>query len=512
MTRNRRRTGVALTLNQNASPSLPDDNDEPDRMGRKRRRTVQACEECRDRKRKCDGVRPVCSSCSRRPGRCVWNDHRNTKGNKYVEGLRSRIRELEARDHAATGAQQRGQLASGVTVGTESTAGIASHANQALAEGNRPAPSPPAPGPPVASLLSPSPSQASLVPHLVEAAATQQPALAAVHHPTTASGHLDGAEADSDTDPSDDDDSTIAVGSSRYVDGLDAMGVVHSAADGAPGRRRRPSEYFGPSSTVSLLGDAFSAINAMHKKAPWHGSSPSGSWGVAAGDCGPLEGRVDKQLTPSPSRDGSNEAKARAVSSGLGYTVPTRPEADQLVDGYRTWVHSLYPYVHMPSFLARYRAVWESTTSAKGRQTDRPSTPASTNYYEGMSEKLFHCMLNLVFAMGALFSPSVAFQDRSSVSGTFFARGKALVDLDELACGSPALVQVLLLMGQYLQSTDAASSCWNIVGLTIHVCQGIGLHQEPECCRGDVCTGGHHSQLEREMRRRTWMCSVILDR
>lgn len=57
---------------------------------RKRRRIIQACEECRDRKRKCDGVRPVCGACSRRPGQsCVWNDDRNTKGwsNKYVFNL-----------------------------------------------------------------------------------------------------------------------------------------------------------------------------------------------------------------------------------------------------------------------------------------------------------------------------------------------------------------------------------------------------------------------------------------
>ena len=60
--------------------SLQEEEMEQEPTGRKRRRTVQACEECRDRKRKCDGIRPVCGSCSRKPGRCIWNDHRNTKG------------------------------------------------------------------------------------------------------------------------------------------------------------------------------------------------------------------------------------------------------------------------------------------------------------------------------------------------------------------------------------------------------------------------------------------------
>ena len=359
--------------------------------------------------------------------------------------------------------------------------------------------------PSLAAPISPSPSPSVFAPPSL---GLSKPQALRTHRPINVERPNDGAEDDSDGDSSD-NGSLDAVGSDSFVEGLDAMGVVHPTADSATGRPRRPSGYFGPSSTVSLLGDAFSAIK---QRAFWNGSSPSGSWDSGAAD-------LHDDATNAPGKTMRHHAvhsrednKSQSNFSGLRYTIPIRAEADELVDSYWTWVHSLYPFLHMPSFLERYRSIWAST---KDRQPSGLSSAQSrhpTNYYEGMSAKLFHCMLNVVFAMGALFNPSIALQDRDSVSRAYFNRGKALVDLDELACGSTALVQILLLMGQYLQSTDAASSCWNIVGLAIRVGQGIGLHHEPECCRGITCASGHHSQLEREIRRRTWTCSIILDR
>lgn len=51
------------------------------RGGRKRRRIAIACNECRDRKRKCDGVKPICGSCIKRSSaQCIWEEGRNSKG------------------------------------------------------------------------------------------------------------------------------------------------------------------------------------------------------------------------------------------------------------------------------------------------------------------------------------------------------------------------------------------------------------------------------------------------
>jgi hypothetical protein len=58
---------------------------------RKRRRTALACEECRDRKRKCDGVKPICGACKgRSTAQCIWKQERNSKGwwsNRYIQML-----------------------------------------------------------------------------------------------------------------------------------------------------------------------------------------------------------------------------------------------------------------------------------------------------------------------------------------------------------------------------------------------------------------------------------------
>lgn len=177
------------------------------------------------------------------------------------------------------------------------------------------------------------------------------------------------------------------------------------------------------------------------------------------------------------------------------------------MDSYRSWVHSLYPFVHLPSFHQRYLHLWDA---AYEEQTDT-SSRSNDDYYDTVGDKLFYCLLNVVFSLGALFNSDIASQERHSVSSTFFDRAKKVLDFDLLSHGSAPLVQTLLLMGQYLQSTDVPSSCWNTIGLAIRVAQGIGLQFEPWCCRKESCPNGH-DQLEIEMRRRTWTGAVLFDR
>lgn len=451
--------------------------------------------------------------------------------NSYVESLRSRIRELESSqgltsatpageqsglieqpDHSPDIAEADGGTNANIDTGADAAANTESRPELTPADAHAQVSS-------NQTISMPKPAQ-------IDAASSSPTPSTFIHPPAGSTGprsqvprppqrpvlsykSVSSAVADESADDSSGDDSCDAVETDTFVDGLDAMGVVHSATDDATGKPRRPSGYFGPSSTVSLLGDAFSAIKQRIYR---YGSSPSGSWDSGAADLHDDVFHVPKfggrQFVSAQGRD---ESRNKTNLPGMGYTVPMRAEADKLVDSYWVWVHSLYPFPHMPSFHARYRSIWQPAKDQQSNGGDFQSQNP-TDYYDGVSEKLFHCMLNAIFALGALFNPAIALQDRDAVSRSFFNRAKALVDLDELACGSPTLVQVLLLMGQYLQSTDAASSCWNIVGLAIRVCQGIGLHHEPECCRGAMCTGGNHSQLDREIRRRTWTCSIILDR
>ncbi|CAI7648036.1 unnamed protein product [Penicillium pancosmium] len=453
-----------------------------DTRGRKRRRIELACEECRERKRKCDGQRPVCGACTKRSGQvCIWNDDRNTKGwsNNYVEGLRSQIRELEEalRNIQAQQMNRNGpgslspiytQL-SGPTAVTSASqdANQPSRCNLEAAAMSLPSPtnvttraalsvnSLPAPGPP-------------------EVQSTTFPP--AVHPQSACDQAIQSQNEAFDT-----------TSSERCEPEVDAMGVISSSLQEGTHRMEFSSEYFGPSSTFSLLDEAHGAINQK-----LHGKHK-----------GTI---VSVQLDPNVKK---THNQPEYVTFGF-FSVPPRAEADALVESYCSWVHSLYPFLHLPSFHRRYLRLWDSPSA---QQDNRPSsTPRPNNdYYDGMGDKLIHCLINVVFALGTLFCPNIPTQERHSVSKTFFARSKKALDFDLLSCGSAALVQTLLLMGQYLQSTDVPSSCWNTIGLAIRVAQGIGLHFEPRCCRGVLCTKGH-DQLEREMRRRTWTGAVLFDR
>jgi hypothetical protein len=65
-------------------------------------------------------------------------------------------------------------------------------------------------------------------------------------------------------------------------------------------------------------------------------------------------------------------------------------------------------------------------------------------------------------------------------------------------------VQLLLLMGQYLQSTQRSVQTWTIHGLAIRAAFQLGLHSS------DLAKV--FSSLEQEIWKRTWFGCVILDR
>lgn len=68
--------------------------------------------------------------------------------------------------------------------------------------------------------------------------------------------------------------------------------------------------------------------------------------------------------------------------------------------------------------------------------------------------------------------------------------------------GSLQLIQALILNAQYLQSTDMVNKCWTTVGQAIRVAQGIGVQVNRPS----------ESQVEREERKRTWWCCLLMDR
>ncbi|CAH0022403.1 unnamed protein product [Clonostachys rhizophaga] len=512
---------------------------------RKRRRTALACEECRDRKRKCDGVKPICGACKgRSTAQCIWKQERNSKGwwsNRYrcsaypnsptdqvtksyqccsyVQELKSRIRELEdtqsmvnITDHlvdstippsnrefgapVSFGLHLEGSPASQDVVddhedapadqGTPMCDDIASHGVNALEVRQ------PETALPLAS--------AETAP--IENASDQASALWAGMDFDSASKFLpstrDSLEENGRLDMTD-----LEAGQPA----MNAMGVVISPHGTAIRPARRGADYFGPSSTISLLREVRSV---MGRRKCDHGPSFPGN----PDRCSACEHNallVTSESSP-PSSTWLNHGY-ESVNPIFGMSLPPRPAADRFVDLFWTNMHSLYPFLHWPSFHHRYLTLWSPQANLQAYGTTDTLNGPVNGYYSTIDDALFHCMLNVVLALGVLHDTKIRQQERDEISETFFKRAKTLLDLDALESGSVALVQVLLLMGQYLQTRDITSSCWNIVGMAIRVAQGIGLHRESE----DWDQSGSSSyraseQLEEEMRRRAWAGCALLDR
>jgi hypothetical protein len=65
-------------------------------------------------------------------------------------------------------------------------------------------------------------------------------------------------------------------------------------------------------------------------------------------------------------------------------------------------------------------------------------------------------------------------------------------------------VILLLLMGQYLQSTQKSAQTWKMHGLAVRAAFQIGLHSS------DLARD--FSPIDREVRKRTWFGCIMLDR
>lgn len=452
---------LAFPLMAPATPKSPTASPEPHGQ-RKRRRTALACEECRERKRKCDGIKPVCGACARRSAGCVWNGDRS-----YVEGLKARIRSLEeqvSRDtsRAYTGTASPFPHPRSIPLAESAPHILPSHA------------------PDIQTTRNPD----AQTTNGVDVRATNGLDVQTTNH-TPPSFQLDPSV------PQLPETTFESVSSDSVETSVDGMGVVGSLHAVAGPRARRQSDYFGPSSTVSLLTRA---RNVLGRRCC--GRGPPGSESCPA--C----------------RHVSSNSQPPSVPNGnamFGFTVPPRAEADSLLESYWTWVHSLYPFLHRLAFIERYTSIWNPRNDSVVYDANTPQ-PRATVYYDGLNDQSFYCLLNVVFAMGALFNSRIDQQDRGSVSYSFFERAKKLLDLDMLAQGCTPLVQTLLLMGQYLQSTDMSSSCWNIVGMAIRMAQCIGLHHDPIGCKQGCCPKRKYHQIDIEMRRRTWAGCVLLDR
>ncbi|KAK8078631.1 fungal-specific transcription factor domain-containing protein [Apiospora saccharicola] len=90
--------------------------------------------------------------------------------------------------------------------------------------------------------------------------------------------------------------------------------------------------------------------------------------------------------------------------------------------------------------------------------------------------RAFHITLNLIFALGCTYHCAsggpVPFKNNAVV---FFDRSQELLRDADLNHGSLSLAQAFLLTAHYLQSTDKVNKCWLAAGTAIRLAQGIGI-------------------------------------
>ncbi|KAJ5423090.1 hypothetical protein N7445_011198 [Penicillium cf. griseofulvum] len=160
--------------------------------------------------------------------------------------------------------------------------------------------------------------------------------------------------------------------------------------------------------------------------------------------------------------------------------------ADSLMEVYWEYVFPLYPFLVPGEMKSEYMKIW---------------TGDSLEYDENM----LMCTLNVIFALASQLADFVPPTEREELADAFFSRAKGLFQFNLWDSGSSGLIQCLLLMAQYLQSTDSAHQCWIVTGLAIRNAQSLGLHLPQNIAR-------LRTFQEQQLGRKIWHGCVLMDR
>ncbi|KXT11592.1 hypothetical protein AC579_3123 [Pseudocercospora musae] len=201
---------------------------------------------------------------------------------------------------------------------------------------------------------------------------------------------------------------------------------------------------YGPSSTVAFLRHVM----------PNQGTATSP-------DPGALDARSINS-EPRPRSAAPMPERVLPQTDGLA-VLPRRRQADNFLLCYWEFIHPLFPVLHQPTFTRKYEALWiDSDVTQREHDTEA-------------EEAAFMSTLNLVFAIGCKFSTLVEHAQKQSVAEDFFQKSRQAYPFDVLDSNSISAVQMLVLTGVYLQSTQHASRCWNSLGLAIRMAQLLAM-------------------------------------
>ncbi|EME44971.1 hypothetical protein DOTSEDRAFT_70874 [Dothistroma septosporum NZE10] len=169
--------------------------------------------------------------------------------------------------------------------------------------------------------------------------------------------------------------------------------------------------------------------------------------------------------------------------------LPTRKVADHWLETFFDTIHVAHPVVSQQQFRLQYRKFCESLSTKDVSRTWSAtflSILALGSYYD-------------TFSRGDSGDPCT--------HEGYFTYSQALTKSHDSE-HSRDYVCLLIVQCLYLLATVQTDKCWITLGTAIRIAQSLGLHVEDEATRQRPA----QSQIEHEMRRRTWHSLYVLDR
>ena len=372
----------------------------PDRPA-KRQKVAIACDICRAKKVKCDGLRPVCSPCARRADRgvpCeytseVRTSHGPSKG--YVHHLELKLRELQAEKDLPSPSQvlqsysdKSPQQFSAInrpppikSTWLSATTGQETHArpptdyeHSRTSSYNYQSSNRGFVNSEITNSIS-RPDQQPY-PHLPEPKSILPP-----KPPTPTPRH--GPLVFKKVKPASDDRGNSRVG----LPGIpyDLKAAYSNSVDLRLKSDPRPSYIAGVPIRVSFTSTLKSAVEAKVRSSPAASTPPT---------------------RPSPLPPSTK----MQFNHSIEYVLPSRRTADTLVRKYWDVIQPTYPILDQQDFEQSYESIWTGTPSS--------------------NESLFMSTLNALFALAAQHSEEISIEQRERLCDQFFDRAQELLQLD----------------------------------------------------------------------------------
>ncbi|KAF2165804.1 hypothetical protein M409DRAFT_24091 [Zasmidium cellare ATCC 36951] len=169
--------------------------------------------------------------------------------------------------------------------------------------------------------------------------------------------------------------------------------------------------------------------------------------------------------------------------------LPSKSQADLLVEKYFNAVDPLYPVIFRPQFTADYELFWAKSLDERCE-----------------SDAAFIALMFIVFACGTQHVDNVPPDERVQMSQFYVsASHQSLCLFSYLNRCSLSTMQTMVMITYYLISNNHISDAWTFSGMTQRQAYGLGLNRNPDVVRPD------DSFLQRQQCCRLWQATMFQD-